>query len=256
MSKKNLEIAAFIAIGTAILVIWGLQLLKPEAPKTQEFILKTPEIKEVKIEEDTPQYKLTVSYPEIHNLGDPVRVAAANNLIKEKIQKSIGVFKEASQEVVDISPEIKSEMQMGYEVIYVNPSVLSIKIRESTYIEGDPHPLGIFWSVNYNFRDNREVALADLFNPGSNYLLALSDLSRKKLKSQLGEYYSEESIGFGTAPKPENFAVFFLTKDKLIITFNVYSVASYAAGPQTIEVPYEELGGSVDSEGLIKLIEQ
>lgn len=247
---------AFVAIGVAILAIWGFQLLKPGAPKTEEATLKTPEIKEVKIEEDTPRYKLAVSYPEIHNLGDPNRETTANNLIKERIQKSIGAFKEASQEAVDISPEIKSEMQMDYEVIYISPSILSIKIRESTYIEGDPHPLSIFWSVNYNFRDNREIVLADLFNPGSNYLPALSDLSREKLESQLREYYSQELIELGTAPEPENFSVFFLTKGKLVITFNVYAVAPYAAGSQTIEIPYEELGGAVSEDGLIQFLKE
>ncbi len=254
MDRKNLEVGVFVVIGIAILAIWGWQFLKPETPRSQEAVLKTPEVKELKIEEETPQYKINVSYPEFHNLGDAPREEAANRAIKVKIDQSITALKDASREAMDISPEIKSEVQIDYEVVNINPQVASIKLRESTYVEGAAHPLGIYWPFNYSFKDNREIALADLFKPGTNYLGELSRLSKESLKSQLGDYYTQEVVEFGTAPVSENFSTFFLEKNKLVIVFNVYSVAAYAAGAQTVEIPYEKLGGFINPEGLIKLI--
>lgn len=215
--------------------------------------LKTPEIREVRIEEETSGYKIAVSYPTFYNLGDSARETAANNLIKGKVEKSVEEFKRnVSEETADISPDIKSEMQTSYKVVNLNPRVASIQLTETTYIEGAAHPFGLLSSFNYNFKDNREIVLADLFNPGSSYLLALSDLSRESLKNQLKEYYIQEPVEFGTAPASENFSVFFLGKDKLIIIFNVYSVAAYAAGPQTVEISYDELSSVINPEGVVQ----
>ena len=257
--------AAFAVLGIVILAVWGWQTLRPQTPESGEITLKTPEVKEVKIEEDTPQYHIAASYPEFHNLGDPIRETAANNLIKSKVQQSIDSLKSASEEAIEISPEIKSELQLDYEVVHINSSVASIKMRESTYVEGAAHPLGIFWPFNYNFKDNKEIALADLFKPGSNYLEVLSNLSREILEGPLYdyEYYDEEAVKFGTAPEPENFSTFFLARDKLIIIFNVYQISPYAVGPKIIEIPYEELNeppdgrvSIINQEGLIKLIRE
>lgn len=267
MSKKNLEIAAFTIIGIAILALWAWQTFTPQAPETKEAILRTPEVREVKIEEETSQYKISVSYPEFHNIGyepnesrspkgDPAREAAANNLMKQKVEQSIGDFKNAAKDAEDFIPEAKSEMEIKYEVVYLNPSIASIKMSEYTYIEGAAHPLGIYWQFNYNFKDNREITLADLFTPGSNYLSTLSSISRDSLENQLKENYVQESVEFGTAPEAGNFSVFFLDKDKLIIIFNVYQVTDYAAGHQTVEIPYDRLTGAINQEGLVKLVRE
>ncbi len=256
MNKKNLETGAFIVLGLAILAIWGWQALKPQIPESEEAILKTPEVKEVKVEEEAPQYKLNVSYPGFYGLSAASREAAVNSAIKAKIDQSIGAFKDASREAVDISPEIKSELKIDYEIVYLGPTIASVKFRESTYVEGDAHPLSIFWSFNYNFRDNREIVLAQLFNPESNYLRELSRISSESLKDQLKEYYLEESVEFGTSPEADNFSTFFLARDRLIIIFNAYSVAPYAAGSQRVEIPYDELIEVINREGPIKLVRE
>lgn len=217
-------------------------------------VLKTPEVREAKIADETSQYKISISYPGFYNSGDASREAAANSVLKGQVEKSINSFKDAAEEAEDFIPEAKSELEIKYETVYLNPSIASIKMSEYTYIEGAAHPLGIFWPFNYNFKDNKEIVLADLFNPGSNYLSALSAISREGLKSQLRENYVPESAEFGTAPITENFSVFFLNKEKLTIIFNVYQVTGYAAGTQTVEIPYSKLGDIINQEGLIKLI--
>ncbi|MBI2594780.1 MAG: DUF3298 domain-containing protein [Candidatus Colwellbacteria bacterium] len=256
MDRKKLEIAAFVVIGTAILVIWGWQSLRTQTPGTEEDVLRTPEVREMKIEEETAQYKISASYPEFHNLGDPARERAANAAVKQEIEKATGGFKEYAKEAVDIIPEAKSELQITYATVYLNPSVASIRWSISSYIEGATHPLDVYTSFNYNFRDNKEIPLADLFNPDGNYLAKLSDLSRESLKNQLKDYYTEDVVEAGTEPRSENFGVFFLTRDKLILVFNVYSVAAYAAGAQTVEIPYDNLSALINPQGLIKLIQE
>ena len=248
--------AAFAVLGITILAIWGWQYMRPQTSEQKEVVLKTPEIREVKITEETSEYKINVVYPELRNLGDSSREEAANRVLKAKVDQSIAALKDASREAAEFSPKVKSEIQIDYEVVNANPWVASIKLRESTYVEGAAHPIGIFWPFNYNFKDNKEIALADLFKPGSNYLEVLSDIASEDLKNQLKEYYTEEVLEVGTAPQSENFSTFFLAKDKLVIVFNVYSVAPYAAGSQTVEIPYDELSAFINPEGVIQLARQ
>lgn len=248
--------AVFAVLGIAILAVWGWQTLKTQAPESKETALNTPEVKEVKLEENTPQYRIKASYPEFHNLGDASREAAANAAIKTEIEKEIKDFKGYAEEAMDIVPEAKSELQIGYEAVHVNPSIASIKLSNSTYIEGAAHPFNVYISFNYSFRDLSRITLAELFNPSSNYLSLLADYSRQDLKNQLKDYYTEETVAGGTDPKPENYEVFLLSEDKLILIFNVYSVASYAAGPQKVEISYDELSSIINLEGVIPLARQ
>ena len=261
MNRRLLLGAGGIIIIGLVVIAFGLRengwfrsyFQKSEISK--DAVLRTPEVEEAKIEEETPQYKIDVSYPQFHNLGDPNREAAANNLIKEKIEKSTAAFRDAIREATDTFSTTKSELLVSYKVVNLNSSIASILVSEYTYVEGAVHPLGLSSPFNYNFRDNREISLADPFNPGSNYLSVLSDISRASLKRQLKESYIQESVEFGTEPRPENFSVFFLDKDKFVVVFNVYQVIGYAAGSQTVEIPYEQLSGILRQEWL-ELIRQ
>ena len=42
----------------------------------------------------------------------------------------------------------------------------------------------------------------------------------------------------GAKPTPENYAVWNVSADGLVITFNEYQVAAYAAGPQEVVIPF------------------
>lgn len=250
MTKKQLELGAFALIGLAILGVWAWQTFKPQTLEVKEETMKTAAVREARITDETTQYKISVSYPEFYNSGDASREAAANGAIKSQVEKSIAAFKDYAREAEDFSPEIKSELEIKFRVVYLTASVASIQMSEYTYIEGAAHPLGNYWPFNYNFKDNKEIGLGDLFKSGSNYLVKLSQLSQESLKNELGESYDPSAVEFGTAPKSENFSVFVFNRDKLVIIFNPYAVAGYAAGSQTVEFSYEKLGEIISDEFL------
>lgn len=249
-NKRKVIIIGIALIAAVLLAIFGFGERTTNQPFLDLLRLQTPEVKEIKLTEEAPEYKLTVSYPEFHNLGDPAREASANAAIKGKVQTAIEDFKRSAGEEAGTLPSAKSEIQIRHEVIYLNSSIASIKFSEDTYIEGAAHPLVTIWPFNYNFRDNKELTLADIFDQGTNYLSVLSQLSRDSLKNQLQEYYLQESAEPGTEPRPDNFKIFLLTKDKLIIIFNVYQVADYALGPQSVEIPYDRLSVILNQQWL------
>ncbi len=58
-----------------------------------------------------------------------------------------------------------------------------------------------------------------------------------------------EAFTSGAQPTPENYGNWNITPDGLLITFDEYQVAAYAAGPQEVVVPYTELQSVIDPHG-------
>jgi hypothetical protein len=67
------------------------------------------------------------------------------------------------------------------------------------------------------------------------------------------EFTDIVSIREGTKPNLDNFKTVNIGDSKLIITFDAYQVASYAAGPQIIEVPFNELRDVLKTDVEVKL---
>ncbi|MBV9959093.1 MAG: DUF3298 domain-containing protein, partial [Acidobacteria bacterium] len=94
------------------------------------------------------------------------------------------------------------------------------------------------------------LRLADLFKPGANYLEAISRYSVSDLKKRLGpEGVDDEWIQNGAGPDAGNYQGWNISKKGLAITFDPYQVASYAAGPQRVVIPYSVLKDIIKPDG-------
>src|SRR5262249_30472423 len=91
------------------------------------------------------------------------------------------------------------------------------------------------------------LKLADLFQPNSNYLKVISDYCIKEIKKL--DVSDDEWIRNGAGPKLENYDSWNVTPEGLQITFDAYQVASYAAGPQEVTVPYSLLKPIINPDG-------
>lgn len=103
------------------------------------------------------------------------------------------------------------------------------------------HPNTYFQTFTFDAKTGDNVTLADLFTPGSDYLGTLSTISRRMLTAQLGSNGDQGMITAGTQPNSDNFSNFALDGSNLVIFFPPYQVAAYAAGPQTIKIPLNQL---------------
>ena len=103
-------------------------------------------------------------------------------------------------------------------------------------------------SVTYDLEAGSDVRLAQLFLPGSDYFEEIADYCIAQLKSR--------DIGFelfsdGALPLAENYGNWNITVDGLLINFDEYQVAAYAAGPQAVSDPYTKLQTVIDPNGLL-----
>ena len=133
---------------------------------------------------------------------------------------------------------------MTHTVTFATDELISVLFYVDGYVMGAAHPFHYSHSLNYATGSVQMVELDDLFLPGSDYLGALSRYSLDDLERQ-GVLEWEE----GALPQPENFQRWNLTDQGLLISFDAYTIAPYAAGPQSVLIPYEVLRNVADPDG-------
>ena len=244
MNKKSLLIIFIILLvivsGFFVYRNW---LLKIFSDYQNSLILpqEKPEIGDALISEANDKYEIDVKYPEFKGLTNSENF---NKVLEGKFQSNVEGFKSDADENSIEEVGAPSQLQIGYEVMLFTNNVVSLRFNTLYYIAGMAHPNAYYESVNYDFKNNKEIVISDLFNSGIDYLLELSNISRDALKKQIeSDYYSEDFVLPGTEPKEENFTVFNFDKDKLIITFNPYQVGPWVLGAQFVEVPFDQLQG-------------
>ena len=139
-------------------------------------------------------------------------------------------------------PASASQMSVSYAVLAADHGVLSLRFSTFQYFPGTVHPSHGIEVFNYSLREARALNLEDLFTPGSAYLKTLADYCIEELQL-------EDEWRKGAEPKRDNYTRWNLTRDGLLITFDEYQVAPYAAGIPEVAIPYGELSARVRKNG-------
>ena len=201
------------------------------------------------------KYTVTVEYPQIE--GDP-RFDAFNQQARSMITKDIAAFKSAegnpSEEETNLADEAQiSTLDIGYNVRFATDDLISVEFSEGQYSRGAAHGSSLTVVLNYDVKSKKKVALADLFQPKSNYLNVISAYCVKDLQDQSkkNDMLMADQIKEGAAPRADNYGAWTITRKGLWITFDPYQVAAYAAGAQHVLVPYSALKSIVKPDGAI-----
>jgi hypothetical protein len=124
---------------------------------------------------------------------------------------------------------------------------------EVAFYTGGAHPGLVHAVLNYDLTANRPLALADLFRPGVDALQTVAGYCINDLRQRQDLLFPDYATN-GAAPRPENYRLWSLTPLGLLITFDEYQVAPYAAGPQTVLIPYQALETALDPLGPLGLL--
>jgi len=217
-------------------------------------------------------FEMIVQYPFLQG-SDHKYVVWFNNLIENDVNTEfeemdrwledavpsdgIGMFSEVyfslpsaqiwgSDEDFGEFPDSQGVMTPEQVVINVGHDVLSVLFVNFFYL-GGAHPGSYHWSINYDFATGQELSLGDLFIPGSPYLERISDYSIQQLNERLEFDIWED----GAEPTLENYDVWALSADGILIIFDEYQVAPYAAGPQQVIVPFDIFADIIHPQGPI-----
>lgn len=197
-----------------------------------------------------PKYSVEIEYPQIEGSSSS-GVKSFNQTIRSWATKQAADFsKDAASNDADSSPDdMGSDLSIGYEVSYASPTLISIIFSVSNYSAGAAHPNHFTATVNYSLAAGKELKLADLFRPGAAYLPVLSRYCIARLKKRLGPESDADWINKGAAPDANNYLSWNLTGKMLVVTFDPYQVAAYAAGDQVVRLRYSLLKDILRTDG-------
>jgi hypothetical protein len=183
-------------------------------------------------------YTIETHTPRLSGSDDP-RVVTFNDEMVGIVSGAATEFKQNLAAVPPTPVSAASSFTVHYTVLSPPGDVLSIKFDMEGYVTGAAHPFHQSSTVNYDLEEGRDLALADLFRPGADFLEAIARYCIGELQKRDIAFDPSDP---GAAPTAENYRNWNITGDGLMITFDEYQVAPYAAGPQLVVVPYADLG--------------
>ncbi len=207
------------------------------APRTN-LSARAPRIVTQRIQENDPAapYLIDVRYPQV--AGSPDAWLGFNTYAEGQAQDLVAQFKNdvTTAGTVTATDLPTNTLYATFEVFRATRDFLSIRWTISTYSAGAAHPNTFSRVINYDARTDKDLSLGDLFKPSADYLKTLSDYCTRVLQRR-----NRLDFPKGAEPKPENYANWNIGRFNLVISFDPYVVAPYAAGRQECQVPLRTL---------------
>lgn len=219
--------------------------------------------KQIKETNKKLNYQIDTAYPQATGAADN-RFDKFNQDAKNLVARRISAFKKETTEVAkdeaatpDASSEDKSStpantLDVSYSIALAKDDLISIEFDVSNYASGAAHANYDSEVLNYDLKAGKPLKLADLFNPGAKYLQSISAYCIKDLKNQSkspGSLLDDQTIQSGAGPSAGNYDSWTITKKGLKIIFDPYQVAAFAAGQQSVVVPYSALKELIKPDG-------
>jgi predicted secreted protein len=126
---------------------------------------------------------------------------------------------------------------------YLNSRILSLTVDYYQYT-GGAHGITERRPYNIDLSNGQDLALKDLFTSNYDY----SNVINKEIKQQIAnnkENYFEDDMGFQGISKDQNY---YLQDGALIIVFQQYEIAPYAAGIPEFKIPLSLFGNNFKTE--------
>lgn len=188
---------------------------------------------------ESPVYTLETNKPVLEGSDDP-RALEFNRLAAEMVDEMVASFKSGFEYLPEEPISAGSFFQITFTQLAPPGDILSIQFGVDGYADGAAHPYHWTKTLNYDLESGQVLSLDALFLPGADYLTLIADYCKAELATR--DIGFELGFSGGADPLPENYLNWNLTYEGLLITFDEYQVAPYAAGKQQVLVPYVVLG--------------
>jgi len=214
--------------------------------------------KPIKESNKKSKYEVDAQYPQITGGSNP-NFEKFNQAARSLVTNKIADFKKEMNEPTEGEPPATEETQgsditISYDVALAQDDLISIKFDVGSYFAGAAHPNSYSEVLNYDLKNGKLLKLSDLFKPGAKYLAtissyAISDLKKQSKSKGSGEMLDDASIESGAKSDPKNYESWTIGKTGLGFHFDPYQVGPYAAGPQSVLVPYSSLKDLINPDG-------
>lgn len=206
--------------------------------------------------EETPTVTVDVQYPFVEGIADVEQAEMLNGELSHVAFATLDAFEREVAETASPDPlGSKSSIAIRAAVGLLTPEIVSVRYDISVYSAGAAHPNAFYKTLTWDVPRATEIPLTSLFRPGVAYLerlstLAIADLERQFATDEENFEALSTDIRAGASPRAEHFAAWTMDGDGLMLWFEPYQVAPYAAGPQQVRIPWSSLRDILSSDAL------
>jgi hypothetical protein len=209
----------------------------PSAITPLPFIPVTMNTISISEEASEGNYSLQANYPYLVWGEDP-RVIPFNQAVEEMIDAEIDRFEGYAAEVEPMpdSDAVGGFLDINYRLVSSAYGILAFEFFLQAYITPAAHPWSHTITMNYDMVAGEMLTLDGLFTADSPYLEVLSTFCLEDLQARDAILWDT-----GALPLAENYQIWNITDEGLLVTFDEYQVTAYAYGPQSVLIPYRRL---------------
>lgn len=243
-----------VAIGIVVLLVgYGVyQRTFSPLPPPEEVALSYASI--VKLEEGpAAHHALDLEYPQFSGLGRESD-SLLNDAVERFVTNHSELFKSEISSSTVASEFGQNNLTVRYRVLMANETLVSIEFIRSQYVSGAAHPDTLVATLNWSPARKGMILPEDFFIPNLAYLDRLSYLADRELTNnrELAAVVTPQWLAEGVSPSPENYRSLGVRGESLLVFFNPYQVAPYAAGIIEVAIPLRELEDLMNPEFLVQ----
>lgn len=196
-------------------------------------------------ESDQPPYTIDARWPNFE--GEPAIAAVFNAEIDRRVNDAVSTFINNLPETGEaLDAPSKSFLALEYALTYNEHRLVSVYLMFNTYIAISAHPFPSSQSLNFDLEQGRFLTLADLFVPDVDPLAVILPVVEPDLEAR--DLGFTPGLAEGVLEAREHWN---LLPEGLRINFDVYEVGPYAAGHQTVLIPWGDLAPYINPDGPI-----
>lgn len=192
-------------------------------------------VQQIHLDRKAANYEIEILYPKTGHAAIDARVEA---WAKERADRF-------AADAADKQPgESPYTLNASFTVVRNDAEMFETLFEADSYT-GGAHPNHELVTLNFLLPDGAQVYFPEVFTTAG--IARISDLATKNLIAELVKstdaITSEDDVRRGASADADNFSAFSITKTGLLLYFQEYQVAAYAAGPQQTIIPLAKVRG-------------
>lgn len=166
-------------------------------------------------------------------------VAAVDRAVQALIAEKTDEVEAAAEELAALGSAAGAGLYVTSEIFTATSGIedvqsLALSVSINT---GGVHPNQFFYTWTYRPERGEILKFQSLWQPGHNPLWTLASIVAEQVTGRLGESADAEWVARGAGTENfENYRNFVIDGRELVLFFEPYQVAAYAAGPQEVRV--------------------
>lgn len=179
--------------------------------------------------------KKNVVYPRVFGMQDQGMEQFINQQITHETQQLINMqADEMSTPLV--------EMDGSFEIKNNQRNILSLSLSNYAYHYQAAHGMTYIKSLTFDLQERKRCSLSELFKPGSDYTLQLTELVKAQIEQRDIQTFDEQ---VNIQPDQD----FYIADKSLVIYFQLYDITPYVFGFPMFPISVYDIRDIIDEDG-------